>query len=254
MSSRRFGGVDHLADRLGCRDIPAGDHLHDGDRQRPPIRLHGEVLAEVGGHRRTVGAETGEEHGLRLPDDVTRHTDHHVVEPAVLEVVLNAGTAGPRHDTVDHVQLAVLGAPHLVLAPVELAVDEQPVEVDLNRVVVDELGAGGHQLAVHRLGLTVGIRSLIVDEDPDLDALGQLVVQDRRKFGADLARVPAEHDDVDRRFGVADVVEDAWVELAALRPRLDRRSRAPCVVEVDIALVAVSRPRTARSPPAPAPP
>ena len=96
-------------------------------------------------------------------------------------------------------------------------------------------GAGVDQLAVHRLGVTVGIRSLIVDQDPNLDALGKLLVQDRSQFGADFARVPPEHDDVDRRLGVPDVVEDARVELAALRPRLDRRRRAPCVVEVDIA-------------------
>ena len=180
-------------------------------------------------------SEAGEKRRLGLAHHVTCHAGHHVVEPPVIEVALDAGASGPRHDTVDDVELAVLGAAELVLAPVEPAVEERPVEVELDRVVRNDHGARLHQALVNRGGRTVRIRALAVDEDPDFDALGQLVPQDRCQLVTDAPLGPAVHQDVDRRPGVADVVEDAREELVAVRPRLDRRRRARRVLEVDIA-------------------
>ena len=52
------------------------------------------------------------------------------------------GSAGPGDRAVDHVQLAVVGAAELVLAPVDaLAVREEPVAVGREHVVDDDLRA-----------------------------------------------------------------------------------------------------------------
>ena len=52
-----------------------------------------------------------------------RHSDpHHHVVAAVLEVIFDSGTTRPRDGAVDHVQLAVVSATHLVLPPVDVLV------------------------------------------------------------------------------------------------------------------------------------
>ena len=87
-------------------------------------------------------AKARQERRLRLPDDVAGDAHHHVVEAAVLEVVLDPRAAGPRDGAVDHVELAVVGAADLVLAPVDaLAVGEEAVAVEREDVVDDDLGA-----------------------------------------------------------------------------------------------------------------
>ena len=65
------------------------------------------------------------------------------MEAAVLEVVLDARSAGPRDGAVDDVELAMVGAADLVLAPVELpVVGVQPVPVEREDVVDDDLRPG----------------------------------------------------------------------------------------------------------------
>jgi hypothetical protein len=66
-----------------------------------------------------VTAEAHQEERLRLEDDVPRHADHHIVELAVREVILDPGAAGPGDRAVDDVELPVIGVTDLVLAPVE---------------------------------------------------------------------------------------------------------------------------------------
>ena len=80
-----------------------------------------------------MAVEARQERRLRLPHDVAGDAHHHVVEAAVLEVVLDARAAGPRDGAVDDVELAVVGAADLVLAPVELLlVGEEAVPVGGN--------------------------------------------------------------------------------------------------------------------------
>ena len=70
----------------------------------------------------------------RLADDVACHAHHHVVELAVLEVILEAGAARPRDLAVDHVELAVIDPPDIVLPPVERALARiEPVLVERHR-------------------------------------------------------------------------------------------------------------------------
>ena len=89
-----------------------------------------------------MAAEARQERRLRLPHDVAGDAHHHVVEAAVLEVVLDARSAGPRDRSVDDVQLAMVGAADLVLAPVELlVVGEEAVPVEREHVVDDDLRA-----------------------------------------------------------------------------------------------------------------
>ena len=242
--------VDQRPRRLRGGDVTAGDHLHQRGRHRARVGLCGEVRTEVVGHGAAVRPERGQEHRLRLAHDVAGDARHHVVEASVGEVVLDPGPACPRQRAVDHVQLAVLGAPELVLAPIEVAVDEQPVEVELDRVVGDDLGAGAHEVAVHVLVGAVGIGPLVVDCDPHLDTLGELLLQDAGELRADLTGVPSEHQDVDRLGGALDVLDDARVELGPLRPRFDRRRRGPRVVEIEVSAVWESRSRNLRWQPA----
>jgi hypothetical protein len=68
------------------------------------------------------------------------------VEPAVDEVVLDSGSACLCDLTVDDVELAVVGSAELVLPPVEaLAVRIEPVLVEREDVVDDDLRAGGRK-------------------------------------------------------------------------------------------------------------
>ena len=135
--------VDLLADRLRRCDVAAGNHLRERDRRRALVGGRGEVRGEVGSERAAVTAKARQERGLRLPHDGAGDANHHVVEAAVLEVVLDPGSAGPGDGAVDHVQLAVVGAADLVLAPVDvLAVGEETVAVEREDVVDDDLGAG----------------------------------------------------------------------------------------------------------------
>ena len=131
-------------------------------------------------------------------------------------------------------ELAVVGAADLVLTPVEpLVVRVQPVPVDREDVVDDDLRPGGRQPSEHLLGLAERPRAVTVDEHPNLDAVGQLPLEQSGHRRPDLALPPAEHEDVHRRAGSLDVGEDPGEEVLPLDPRLDRwprstrRSRAP---------------------------
>ena len=126
--------VDLLADRLrGGHEAP-GDHLGERDRRRAGVGRLGEVAREVVRERAAVAAEARQERRLRLPDDVTGDAHHHVVEAAVLEVVLDPRAARPGNRAVDDVELAVVGAADLVLAPVQPPVVRvQPVAVERER-------------------------------------------------------------------------------------------------------------------------
>ena len=95
-----------------------------------------------------MAVEARQERGLRLAHDVAGHPHHHVVEPAVLEVILDPRPTGPGDRAVDHVELAVVGAADLVLTPVDvLIVREQAVAVEREHVVHDDLGAGRGEAA-----------------------------------------------------------------------------------------------------------
>ncbi len=164
--------VDLLADRLRRRDEAAGDHLSDGDRRLAGVRRLREVPRQVVRQRAAVAAEAGQERRLRLPYDVAGDPDHHVVEAAVLEVVLDARTSRPGDRPVDDVQLPVVGATDLVLSPVEVpVVREEPVPVDREHVVDDDLRPGIGEAREHLPRLLVGPGAEPVDDHPHLDAL-----------------------------------------------------------------------------------
>ena len=128
-----------------------------------------------------MAVEARQERRLRLPDDIAGDPHHHVMEAAVLEVVLDPGAARPRHRAVDHVELAVVGPADLVLAPVDpLAVGVEAVPVGREDVVDDDLGAGGGEAGEHLPRLLVRPGAEPVHDHPDLDALRQLPLQQRR--------------------------------------------------------------------------
>ena len=214
--------VDLLTDRLGCGHEAAGDHLGERDRRRAVVGRLGKVPSEVVRERPAVAPEARQERRLRLPDDVSGHAHHHVVEAAILEVVLDPRAAGPRDGAVDDVELAVIGAANLVLTPVQLPVVwVQPVAIDREDVVDDDLRPGGREPGEHLLGLAERPRAVAVDDDAHLDAVGQLPLEQRGHRHPDLALPPAEHEDVNRRAGCLDVGEDPGEEGLPLDPRLD---------------------------------
>ena len=133
--------VDLLPDGLRGRDEAAGDHLREGDRRRAGVGRRGEVPGQVGGQRPPVAAKARQERRLRLPDDVTGDAHHQVVEAAVVEVILDAGSARPGDAPVDDVQLAMVGAAELVQAPRRAAGGEEADPVGREDVVDDDLRA-----------------------------------------------------------------------------------------------------------------
>ncbi len=202
---------------------------------RAGVGRRGEVGVEVVGQGSAVTAEAREEGGLCLPDDVARDANHHVVEAAVLEVVLDACAAGPRDLAVDHVELPVVGTADLVLAPVEMAmVRVEAVAVERQHVVDDDLRTRVGEPGEHLLRSAVRPGAEGVDDHPHLDTLRELPLEQVGHLRPDLALAPAEHEDVDGRLRRLHVGEDPREEGPALDPRLDRRGGRPGEVEIRV--------------------
>jgi hypothetical protein len=183
-----------------------------------------------------VAVEARQERRLRLSDDIARDPHHHVVEAAVLEVILDARATRPRNRAVDHVELAVIGPPELVLPSTDpLAVRVQAVPARWEDIVDDDLRPGGGEACKHLPRLLVRPGTETVDNYPNLNALLQLPLQQCCHLHPDLALAPAEHQDVHRRPCPLDIGEDPREEVHALHQRLDRPCRRPregkcCVV------------------------
>jgi hypothetical protein len=90
---------DLLADRRRRGDEAAGEALGEHDRRAAPVLRDREAGGEVGRQPAAVAVEAREERRLQLAHDVPRDPDHHVVEPAVVEVVLQPGAARPPPST-----------------------------------------------------------------------------------------------------------------------------------------------------------
>ena len=173
-------------------------------------------------------AKARQECGLGLTHDVAGDPDHHVVKASVLEVILDPGAACPGGRTVDHVELAVVGSPDLVLAPVELlVVGVEAVAVEREDVVDDDLRPPGGESGEHLARLLVRPRPEAVDQDSHLDARGELPLEERGHAHPHVALAPAEHEDVHGRARVLDVREDPRKELLPLHARIDRGRGRP---------------------------
>ena len=183
-----------------------------------------------------MAVEARQERRLRLSHDVSGDSHHHVVEAAVVEVVLDARAAGPCDRPVDDVELSMVGAAHLVPAPVELlVVREEAIPVGREHVVDDDLRSRRGEAREHLARLSVGPRAESVDDHPHLDTVRQLLLEERGHPHSHLALPPAEHEDVNGRARGLDVREDARKEVHALDPGLDRRRRRPREVERRVA-------------------
>ena len=148
--------VDLLPDRLRGGHVPAGDHLCERDGRRAGVGRLREERRQLGRKRRAVAVEARQERRLRLPDDIAGDPHHHVMEAAVLEMVLDARATRPRNRAVDHVELAVIGPADLVLPPIDpLAVGVEAVPVEREDVVDDDLRSGGGEAREHLARLLV---------------------------------------------------------------------------------------------------
>ena len=131
MSSR--SRAPSICSRIACEAATeaAGDHLRERDRRRARVGLLGEQAREVGRQRPAATVEARQERRLGLPHDVAGDAHHHVVEAAVLEVILEACAADPRDRPVDDVQLAMVDPAELAAAPGEpLAVGEEAAALE----------------------------------------------------------------------------------------------------------------------------
>ena len=199
--------------------------------------LPGSVVQDDRGHGRLGSRVLGEEHGelglvqlaaepanggeedeLELRDDWACEPQEHVVEPAVLEVVLDARSADPPGQAVDDDDLAVVDVPELVEVPALLAFcSERAADgARLRRAHDVDLDTAVEQALVERAARTVGVRPLPVDDHAHADALGGLREQRRRERLTDLAGPEAELVDVDRARRRRDVVEHGRVEVPPL--------------------------------------
>ena len=199
------------------------------------VGRRGEVGVEVVGQGSAVTAEARQEGRLCLPDDVARDANHHVVEAAVLEVILDAGAAGPRDLAVDHVELPVVGTADLVLAPVEVTVVRvEAVAVERQHVVDHDLRSRVGEPGEHLLRSAVRPGAEGVDDHPHFDTLRELPLEQVGHLRPDLALAPAEHEDVDGRPRRLHVGEDPREERLPLDPGLDRRGGRPGEVEIRV--------------------
>src|SRR4051812_36421571 len=143
--------------------------------------------------------EAHQEERLRLSDDVAGHTNHHVVELPVLEMILEPGASRPRNHTVDHVELAMIDAADIVSPPVERALARIQAGRGARQQLVDDyLRARARKSREHRRGRAEHATPLRVDEHAHLHALLELLDQEIRELGPDLPLAPAEHQDMDR--------------------------------------------------------
>ena len=134
--------------------------------------------------------EARDEHELQLADDRPFEPHEQVVEPSVLEVILDPGAADPADATVDDDDLAVVDVPEgAEVPPGGAARAERAVRgARLRRPDDADLGAGGGEPLVERMRGALGVGALPVDHDPDWDTGARLVDQRRPEGVADDAR------------------------------------------------------------------
>ena len=212
-----LGPVDGLAERRPDREVALArvvredPHL-DAARRGPVAGRAGDLREEpveagrVGRERPALELPRQEEHRLELGDDRPFEAEHQVVGAGGV-VVLDAGAADVRDPPVDHDDLAMVEVAEVVEPPVDLAVLEQPVEVQEGALVRDDLHAAGDHRVVERLRAAARLAECRLRDDPDADALADLPDQQVAEAVADLARLEAEDQDVDvgrRRLDVGE--------------------------------------------------
>ncbi len=200
----------------GRRDL----RVHAVRGQQLVERRHGHLAAEP--------AKAAEEDELELLHDRPGHAEEQVVEAAVGEVVFDAGTADPPDPPVDDHDLAVVDVTQRSQVPAEAAPGaEHPVRrARLRRTHHADLRAGLGQALVEDARTAFGIRALPVDDEPDGDAVAQLLDERIRELLPDLTGTEAELVDMDGRGRRADVGEHRRVERPSLDEDLDRRRAA----------------------------
>src|SRR4030095_14078875 len=89
---------------------------------RPRVEVREERLDVVPRDRAAEPPEAGEEHELELRDYRAGHPQEEIVEAAVLEVVLDAGSTDPPDSAVDDYELAVIDMAEAAEVPAGRAV------------------------------------------------------------------------------------------------------------------------------------
>ena len=150
------------------------------------------------------------------------------MEPAVLEVVLDAGAADPTDSTVEDHDLAVIDVAEPAQVPAELAVASQQADrgTRLRRPDDADLDARVREPVVESARAALRVGALPVDDEPDRDTRGRLRDQRVGEGVADDAGPEPELVDVDRGRGGVDVLEDLRVEVPPLDVNVDGRGAA----------------------------
>ena len=184
----------------------------------------------------TEPADARDEHELELSDDRPGDAHEEIVEAAVLEVVLDPRSADPPDATVDDRDLAVVDVPEPRKVPGRRAAPaERPSgHTGLHRANHADLDARRSEPVVEGARAALGIRALLVDHEPDRDAVPSLCDQRLGEDIPDRSRPEPELVDVDRRRGGPDVLEHPRVEGAALDEHVRRRGAALVELEREV--------------------
>ena len=148
------------------------------------------------------------------------------MEAAVLEVVLDAGSADPADSTVDDHNLAVIDVAEPAQIPADCAVASERPErrTRLHRSDDADLDARLREPLVERTRAALRVGAPPVDDEPDRHALDRLRDQCVREGIPHDARAEAELVDVDRGCCGSDVLEHRRIEVPPLDVNVDGRS------------------------------
>ena len=180
------------------------------------------------GNRASEPPEAGEEHELELRHHRAGSPQEQVVEAAVLEVVLDAGSADPADPAVDDHDLAVIDVAERGKVPScpALASERPDRRTRLRRPGDADLDPGASEPLVERSRILLGLRALAVDDEPDRDSLVRLRNQRLGEGVPDVAGPEPELIDVNRGRRGADVLEHRRVEVPPLDVNVDGRRAA----------------------------
>ena len=129
------------------------------------------------GHRAAEPAKAAEEDELELLHDGPGHAEEQVVEATVREVVFDPGAADPPDSSVDDHDLAVIDVTQRSQVPVHAApgAEHAALRPRLRRAHHADLRARPRQALVEDARTAFGIGALPVDDEPDRNALAQLL-------------------------------------------------------------------------------
>ena len=177
------------------------------------------------GNRAAEEPEARDEHDAELSDHRALDADEQVVEPPVLEVILDACTSDPSDPTVDDDRLAMVDVAEGTDVPAHRRRGAQRACAcpRLRGSCDDDLDPRRDKRGVEVSRRVEGMGALLVDDEPHGNSATSLLCERLREDVADLAWAKSELVDVDGGGGRLDVGEHRRIEAPALDQHLRHR-------------------------------